>query len=210
MRRGALIRQEAGIGLVELMIVILILGVVGGITVTGLVQGMQTSNRIDARVETSTELQRAAERVARDLRRGVWTDIAVLPLPPEPTGCTYVSLDPDTLTLIVFDGPDRYRHVYTHAGDALSLDIDQWVGGGWADVSATEVVDDLRNAATGTPLFTYLDRDGGELDGTQASDHADVRNFRLTLVGAVREQPPMTLTTTVAARNGGLPCPVAS
>lgn len=203
-------QEEAGIGLVELMIVILIMGVVGGITVTSLVQGMQTSNRVDARIETSTELQRATERVARDLRRGVWTDISVLPLPAVPAGCTYVSLDPDALTLIVFDGTDRFRHAYTHAGDALTLDIDEWVGGTWTDVSVTEVVTDLRNDATGTPVFTYLDRDGGELDGTQASDFADVRNFRLTLVGAVREQPPMTISTTVAARNGGLPCPVAS
>jgi type II secretory pathway pseudopilin PulG len=207
-------RDESGIGLVELLVVILIMGVVGGMTVTSLVQGMRTSSRVDARIQTSTDLQRAAERVARDLRRGVWTDISMVTPPAEPDGCTYVSLEPDDLTLIVFDGSDRYRHVYTHASGALSLDIDQWVAGAWADVSDQVVIDGLNNAtaATPVPVFSFLDRDGVDLldDGLDASDRSSVRNFRLTLVGTVTDQPDITLSTTVAARNGGLTCPVAS
>lgn len=207
--------DESGIGLVELLVVIVIMGVVGGMTVTGLVQGMRTTSQVDARIQTSTDLQRAAERVARDLRRGVWTDISMVSLPPEPAGCTYVSLDPDQLTLIVFDGSDRYRHVYTHASGALSLDVDEWDAGAWADVSDQVVIDGLNNAtaATPVPVFSFLDRDGVDLlaDGSlDATDRSSVRNFRLTLVGSVTDQPDITLSTTVAARNGGLTCPVAS
>lgn len=208
------VRDESGLGLVELLVTILIMGVVGGMTVTGLVQGMRTSSSVDLRIQASTELQRASERVARDLRRGVWTDISVTPLPAPPAGCTFVSLDAEQLTLIVFDGTDRYRHVYTHGGGALSLDIDEWVAGAWSDVSEQVVIDGLANTATtpSTPVFSFLDADGVDLlaDGLDGSDHADVRSFRLTLVGDLADQPDVELRTTVAARNGGITCPVAS
>lgn len=205
-------RREDGLGLVELMIAILIMGVVGGITVTGLVRGMQTTERVDARIQTSTELQKVAERVARDLRRGVWTDISLTPLPTPPAGCTYVSLDPYQVTLIVFDGADRYRHHYVLTGQTLTLDVDQWVASAWADVSNQIVTTDLTNIARGIPLFTFLDRESEDVlaNGLQGSDHASVRSFRLNLVGAVNGQPDIPLSTTVAARNGGLPCPVAT
>lgn len=206
-------RREDGLGLVELMIAILIMGVVGGITVTGLVRGMQTTERVDARIQTSTELQKVAERVARDLRRGVWTDTSLTPPPTTPpAGCTFLSLDPNELTLIVFDGTDRYRHRYVLTGQTLTLDVDQWVASAWADVSNQVVTTGLTNIARGVPLFTYLDREAVDVlaDGLQGSDHASVRSFRLNLVGAVNGQPDIPLSTTVAARNGGLPCPVAT
>lgn len=204
--------DESGFSLIELLVVVLILGVVGGMTATSLVQGMRTTDRVEARIQASTDLQRAAERVARDLRRAVWTDISLSPLPTPPAGCTYISLDADDLALIVFDGADRYRHTYTHVGGTLSLDIDVWTAGAWADVSNVAVIEGLENAITGVDVFSFLDREGVDLlsDGLQAGDHSDVRNFRLTLVGPVRGQPAVTLTTTVAARNGGIPCPVAS
>lgn len=204
--------DESGFSLVELLVVVLILGIVGAMTLTSLVQGMRTTDRIEARIQASTDLQRAAERIARDLRRGVWTDISLLPLPTPPAGCIYVSLNPDNLALIVFDGADRYRHTYTHVDGSLALDIDRWTAGAWADVSTVTVIDGLQNDAAGEEVFSFLDPDGNDLavDGIQAADHGDVRNFRLTLVGPVRNQPAVTLATTVAARNGGIPCPVAS
>lgn len=200
---------DEGLTLVELMIVVLILGVVGGITVTGLVRGMQTTDRIEARVEAFTDLQRAAERVARDLRRGVWDDTSVTPVPSPATGCSFISLDPSDVTLVVFDGTDRFRHRYQLVGNELRLDVDQFAGGTWTNVSDATVISDLDNAATGDPVFTYLDSGGDDLlaDGVQGSDRAAVRKFRLTLVRQVRDQPAVDLQTTVAARNGGLPCP---
>jgi type II secretory pathway pseudopilin PulG len=205
-------RRDDGLGLVELLVVVLVLGVIGAMTITSLVRGMRTTDRVEARIQASTDLQRAAERVARDLRRGVWTDISLTPLPSPPAGCTYVSLDGDELTLIVFDGIERFRHTYTHVDGTLTLDVDRWSSGAWADVSTTTVIDGLQNATAGEDVFSFLDRNGGDLleDGLDPTDHADVRNFRLTLVGTVRDQPAMTLNTTVAARNGGIPCPVAS
>lgn len=205
-------RDEAGITLVELMVVVLIMGVVGGMTTTSLVQGMRTTDRVDVRIQASTGLQQAAERVARDLRRGVWTDISVSPLPTPPSGCTYISVDPENLSVVVFDGADRYRHSYALVDGTLSLDVDEWAGSGWTDVSNQTVITGLNNVAAGVDLFTFLDRGGASVldDGFQADDRSDVRNFRLTLVGSVRDQPDMTVSTTVAARNGGLTCPVAS
>jgi prepilin-type N-terminal cleavage/methylation domain-containing protein len=198
---------QDGLTLVELMIVVLILGVVGGITTTGLVQGMRTSQDVDARVQAFTALQRTSERVARDLRRAVWTDVSAEPPPADPpTGCTFVSLDPGDLTMIVFEDTDRYRHHYTVSGDELRLDVDVWSAGAWDDHSDRLVMDGLDSAT-----FGYLDAAGHDLlaDGIQGNDRARVRKFGLTLVASLPDQDPVELSTTVAARNGGVPCPVA-
>lgn len=204
---------ESGFSLVELLVVILILGVVGGYTLTGLVRGMQTTDRVEARVQTFTDLQRASERVSRDLRRAVWTDTAAALTATPPTGCTFVDLNPADLTVIVFTDGSRFRHRYMLSGDELVLDRDVWSVGtsSWTDFSETTVITGLANVTSGVDLFGYLDASGTDLldNGFDVTDRRAVRKFRLTLMGEVRDQGPVEVVTVVTARNGGLPCPVA-
>lgn len=206
-------RGEDGFSLVELLVVIAILGVVGAYTLTGLVQGMRTTDRVEARVQTFTDLQRASERVSRDLRRGVWTDTSDLSATDAPDGCTFLDLDASDVSVIVFTDGDRRRHRYTMSGNTLSLEVAVWdeTATAWAVLSTTPVVGDLANSATGIDLFEYLDASGEDLlaDGLEGSDRRSVRKFRLNLVGDVRGQDAVELTTIVTARNGGLQCPVA-
>lgn len=60
--------DESGFTLVELLVVMLILGVVGTITVAGVVQGMQTSAHAQDRAEALANSQTVVERVSRELR----------------------------------------------------------------------------------------------------------------------------------------------
>lgn len=205
--------EDGGFTLVELLVVVLILGVVGGYTLTGLVQGMQTTDRLDARIQTFSDLQRSSERVSRDLRRGVWSDTSAMTLGTPPPGCTYVAMNPNDLTLIIFVGGQRQRHRYTLSDGTLRLETAVWNEGtsSWSASTSSTVATGLVNAAAGIPLFGYLDAAGVDLlqDGLQNTDRRSIRKFRLSLVGDVRDQDPVEITTVVTARNGGLPCPIA-
>lgn len=201
--------DEQGFSLIELLVVVLILGIVGAITLTGLVQGLQTSARADARIQAFSELQRASERVSRDLRRGVWADIYVPPPVTPPAGCSYLEMSPGTLTLIVFDGNTRYRHRYALASGILTLTRHTWSSGTWQPTSTQEVVRGITNGTPADPVFSYLDADGADLlaDGLQNVDRGQVRKFGLRLKTNVAGEDPVEVRTVVGARNGGLPCP---
>lgn len=202
--------SEAGFSLIELLVVVAILGVVGGITLTGLVQGMSTSARADQRIHTYTELERASERITRDLRRAVWTDISIAPTTAPPPGCTFLDLSPDAITLIVLDGSTRYRHRYQLVGGQLNLTTETWTNGAWANASTVPVIGQIVNGTSANPIFSYLAADGTDLiasDGFQEADRGRVRKFKLRLVADVSQQGPVALETLVGARNGGSPCP---
>lgn len=203
-------RDESGFTLVELLVVILIVGVVGGVTLTGLVQGMQTSARADERIQAFSDLQRASERVSRDLRRGVWRDISVAPGTPPP-GCVFLALAPNAVSLVVFDEAGRQRHSYQVAAGTLTVTRETWVAGAWQNTSTQFVIDGLTNGTAAEPIFTYLDEDGTDLlaDGLQVEDRGDVRKFGLRLETELAGQGPVAVETIVGARNGGRSCPIA-
>lgn len=202
-------RDQHGFSLVELLVVVLILGVVGGVTVTGLVRGFRTSAAADARIVAYTDLQRASERVSRDLRRGVWTHTYVSS-PTAPSGCEYLTLSPDSVTLIILDDGARFRHRYQLTGGVLNLTRQTWTGSAWGAGESQEVVRGISNGAAGDPIFSYLDGDGRDVlaDGFQDVDRGHVRKFRLSLKsGIAHGQGTAEITTVVGARNGGLSCP---
>lgn len=205
-------QEETGFSLVELLVVIVILGVVGGITLTGLVQGMQTSARADERIEGFSELQRASERVSRDLRRGLWTETSVTP-GTLPDGCVFLDLSPSAITLIVLDGTGRHRHAYQVADGRMTLTRETWISGAWQNPSTQFVIDGLTNGTTSDPIFSYLDAAGGDLvdpSGIEPEDRAKVRKFGLRLETELAGQGPIAVETIVGARNGGRSCTAAS
>lgn len=62
------VSDEDGISLVELLVVMSLLTVVGGIVGSGLIAGLRSSGLVQARTEAMSELQIGVQRMTRDLR----------------------------------------------------------------------------------------------------------------------------------------------
>ena len=88
------------------------------------------------------ELERAGQRVARDLRRGVWS-INLTTSGLQPKGCTVPAvtaesestLEPDDLSMVVLHSSERFRYRFTLVSGELRLDEDRWDGTAWVDVA---------------------------------------------------------------------------
>lgn len=223
-------RSEAGFTLVELLVVMLILGIVGGITMTSLVRGMDTSNRVSARVETLTQLEMTAQRLSREVRRGTWvssyadTTSVSSPTSSTPRECvmpatgTSVSdatLKPDDLSLVSLHSGERFRTRLRLTDGDMTMDIARWVDAstGWVAHSEQTLFSGLTNADNGVPLFTYLDGDGVAISpdvttGTFGSPEIErVRKVRIRFRADARGTDPIEVHTVIAPRNGGISCP---
>lgn len=203
---------EEGFSLVELLVVIVILGIVGTVTLTGLVRGLQTGAMADERIEAFTDLQRAAERTTRDLRRALWTDVSS-PTATIPDGCVALDLDHDELSVVVIEGPDRFLHTYALAAGTLTMTRETWNGSSFGNPVVQPVIAGLTNGSTADPIFRYLDEDGVDLvvegGGVQDADKARVRKFGLRFETEGETSGPVSVETVIGARNGGRPCPDA-
>jgi prepilin-type N-terminal cleavage/methylation domain-containing protein len=222
-------RGQDGFSLIELMVVIVILGVIGAFTVTALVQGMDTSDRVAARVEALTSLEMASQRLGREVRRGTWvsayvdTTSAASPTSSTPRECvlpaTGSSVDVATLkesdlSLVSIHGGERWRTRVQLVDGDLTMDVDRWVdrSTGWVDHSVQTLASDLTNGGNTVPVFTYLDGDGVEISpnpstGTFGSPEIDrVRKVRVRLRADARGTDPIEVQTVIAPRNGGSSC----
>lgn len=222
-------RAEDGFTLVELLVVMLILGVVGGITMTSLVQGMNTSNRASARVETLTTLEMAGQRAAREIRRGTWvsayadTTSHTSPTSSTPRECVLpatgssvsdATLKSDDLSLVTLHSGQRYRTRLVLAAGELTMDTDRWVDRttGWVDESRQTLATGLTNADNGIPLFTYLDTDGAEIlppaAGTFGIPEIErVAKIEIRFRADASGTDPIEVRSIIAPRNGASACP---
>lgn len=176
--------SEAGASLVELLVVVVLIGVVGTIAVNGLVTSMRVSRQTEARVQAYAELQRAAERISRDLR-------AVCPLEV---------LEPARVVGVVHPGDGTaQRVIYRYDAGTHSLrSAKEAATGPVGSPPETTVMVDVEPAGD---LFTYLDD-----AGTATTVAADVRTVQISLRRALPEQDPVQVETLVALRNGGRSC----
>lgn len=201
--------DESGFTLVELLVVTVILGVVGAITVAGVVRGMQTSAHAQDRVEALTATETTLERISRELR-------AADPL---------CAIEPGAVSLIV----ERDQRLLYHHYEIVQVDDQRWT----LQQGRRDVTDDVgdfgdpdnrcegHDAGDLTPLidglaseavFGPVDHTGSEIavdpdaaagDEGSPEDAADrARRVRMIVDRSVQaDRPPIQVQTTVMVRN---------
>lgn len=180
---------QAGFTLVELLVVMVIMGIIGAFTMSSLVQGLQTSNEADRRVQALTDLQQAGQRVSRELRMACHVEAAS-------PGQVSVDILRDT-------PPTRYRYTFSvDATGTLTADVDTVASDGTTTDYRTQLIaEDIDNAAS---LFTYRDSAGVAMPPASIVP-SQVRDITLTLERAAPDDR-ITWSADLHLRNGGLSC----
>lgn len=185
-------RDEKGVGLVELLVVLVVMSVVGGIVLSSIVTGMRTTTRAQDRIDALTELETGVQRLARELR----------------AACQVNTFDGDDVSVNIVRGGEvhRYRYVLGSVlGGGATSDVLYEVHavrdpstGSFVAAGTRPFLRDLDNAT----VFAYQDPNGDPPEvATQVS------STRLTLIRRLPDQNPIEVSTRVHLRNsGGFTC----
>jgi prepilin-type N-terminal cleavage/methylation domain-containing protein len=201
-------RDEAGFTLIELLVVIILLGVVGGVAMSGIVTGLHATRRGEARVAALNDLQKGIERVGRELR-------AAEELRFESGS------DPSEVVIArIVRGGERlqYRYYLTALPDGsaeLREDVRrETLSGNILGSRDGLFIADIANHTTGRALFTYYTTNpvtGAlvEIDCDPTEDlclqlHATATQVRLTLERLLPEQAPIQVETILNIRSARL------
>lgn len=205
--RKAVAAASGGFTLIELLVVLLLTGVIGGIVTASLIRGLQTTDRADDRISATLDLQRAIERVGRELR-------AADPLIFPTSGATFRQ----EVRAQVKRGGEIYRYRYylvstPEGGAELREDVRRLDGQGNVVESRDGLfIADVANLETGTELFTYymvdpVTGDFGEATCDDPTDaecrdlHLTATQIRMRLERLLPGQEPIGLETVVNIRN---------
>lgn len=169
--------EDGGFTLVELLVAIVLLGIVGGVTTTGLVQSFRTSERAQNRIQAFNELQIGMERITRELRAA------------DPV----VSAGGNEILLDVRRGGACIRHRFQYTSGAVRGGRSTTCSG--AAIPMSSLIADVQNTAA-QPVFSYLDE-----RGVATTTVEDMAAIRITFVRAIANQPAVELTSIVNVRN---------
>ena len=197
--REGRIRDE-GFTVVELLVVMVLLGVIGTITVSAVISSAQASSSAEDRMRALNDLQAGVERVGRELR-------AAQSMAP------HLGDDPSygMSSQITRDG-DRWRYDYyldtDDNGDiGLFEDIFRFdADGDLIEQREGIFITDIANLDLDEPVFEYFHRDGdGDLEpvdcDAQPTRCATAKQVRLTLWKNIPDQDPISVETVVNVRN---------
>lgn len=204
-------RAQEGFTLVELLVVLMLVGIIGGYVTTSIVRGLQVSREVSVRATALHDIERSLQVVARELR-------VANPI--------YLADDGDHANTVGAEVVrDRTVQVHTfyiepevEDGPLLlfqeitEYDIDEVAGGD--PLQATPVSLPRRRLITDVDngidaVFTYHRGDGSEidceadgLDGTACvSELGQARQIGIRLVRNVTGQEPIRAETRVNVRN---------
>jgi prepilin-type N-terminal cleavage/methylation domain-containing protein len=189
--------DESGVTLIELLIVLTLVGVIGGVVTSGIVSAFASSRATTARVHALNELEIALQRVTADLRAAeefVLSDSG--------------DFDTELGLVVTIDGERKtVRYLLEPTGDNEQALIRQDTG----QTLVTLVV----NSEEDEPVFRYLDRFGVDLkcepipeDCSVTRSDADIRDaykqaasLDVRLVRGIEGSTPVMVETTVSVRN---------
>ena len=172
--------SESGVTLVELLVVMVLLGVVGGIVTTAVVTSLQSATASTNRVLALNELETAQQRIVRDLRSA--TIIA-------PPGADPGDPDPGEFVSMTVFRDGVFQDV------TYELDGQQLIRSETAQV----LVAFIDNDAFAVPIFTYFDQQGDEIDCTV--DCSAAATVQVQLVRGIEGRAPVIVETNASIRN---------
>ena len=175
-------RGEAGITLVELLVVMVLFGIVGGVVTSAIVSAMRSTQTTTARINATQELEIGLQRVTRDLRSA------------DPLVLSETDDFDDELGASILSGGDRRTVNYRLEGD----EGDQRFVREDTAQTLVAVVDN-----GGQPVFRYLDRFGDELQCTDdcESEYLKARQIEIRLVRDIGDDGAIEVSTRVGVRN---------
>jgi prepilin-type N-terminal cleavage/methylation domain-containing protein len=188
---------EGGFTLVELLVVIVLIGVVGAISLAATLSALETQQTTDGLVTARNEGSKVVERVSRDARTANPLRVA----------------EADELTLDTYRGSTCERRRYYVDGTALKLDVSSFASGvqcnqsGAAPGAASTTVVTPNLETSGTPLFQYLRWDAAV--GERVVVAAPVASASIGTVDAVlitatvpaQDRPAVVVSSQVDLRN---------
>lgn len=199
--------RQGGFTLVELLVVMALLGVVGGVVVNAITTGLASASTTTARTMAIHDLEVALQRVARDLR-------AADPIYLSSGGDYRTELGAEFLR----DGGVHVTRFGVEAdGDVQRLvqattrfDVETDVTNPTAtDLGAQTLVADIDNGDE--PVFRYYRRNGqpiecevgvaGETKSSCDAAYAEASRLEVSIVRAVEGQSPVRARTQVSIRN---------
>jgi prepilin-type N-terminal cleavage/methylation domain-containing protein len=189
-------RGDDGFTLVELLVVLILMGVVGGVAMTAIVTSLQSAAVTQSRVEALHELETALQRITRDLRVA-----DPLRLSPDATESTLELFETDLGATIQRGGATeqvRYRLI-GDADDGPQRLVREDTG-----QTLVTLVDN-----GGEPVFSYLEWDGTEIECASGDSHGDcvdklarAAQIKIRLVRVIGEdRTPVRAETTVSVRS---------
>ena len=192
MSRLALLgRDDGGFTLVELLIVVMLLGVVGGMVTRSVIAGYAATSHHQARVLALTDLERAVERLSREVR-------AADPVVAAADGG-------NDLTVDTYRGSDRirYRWAYDAGTGVITQTRSVYAPATASTASSTTTQAMIGDVAQGTtPVFTYLAADGSAV-ASPSTNSGDIARVAITVIRQVPGRDGIRVQTSVALRNLG-------
>lgn len=197
-------RGEQGFTIIELLVVIVILGVVGGMVTTAVVTSLRAASATTSRVLALDELQTAMQRVSRDLRAA---ELFII------TDSTAVDRE---VTVVVFRNGEEQEVTYSvqnrdgvdvlvreDTGQTLITLVDNCEVPDQAseDEEIPESPDSIASCAE--PVFTYLNSDGTEIDcdADCANAYSKARQVEIRFIRGINDREPVIVESLVNVRN---------
>jgi prepilin-type N-terminal cleavage/methylation domain-containing protein len=194
-------RNEAGVTLTELMIVMFLISIIATLMITMLNTTLGVMQDIEWRSGGEAEAQNIVSNLSWEIRSGqkLTVDTPVLAV-ANPNEITFYRVK-------TFGGvPTRYH--YYLVGDKLTKGylVGQDAGGTWTFTGVERVAQAgqyVRNNA-GLPMFKYYKEDGTQITPLSASDRAMIRKVAISIVCDIKtdqDPPPYTSSIEVRLRN---------
>lgn len=196
-RLRAAANDDQGVTLVELLVVILLMGVIGGYGTMSMVKGMKLSASTQSRFDALADLQRSVDRMTRELRAAS---------PAQTGGVPVVVSAPDRAVVDVWqdDFSSRLRFTYKYCSTRQVILVRREApapAGIPADIDCSTATDGILIERVvnpvGTPVFKYFN--ASDVETTTA---AQVRKIEVTVTRSMPNQPDtIQVTTMVRLRN---------